>query len=499
MECADYTPGASATALTQDTEYLIVARMLSLPRTVLTLAALLGLAAGTPQTIPGRPNILVIIGDDWSYPHAGAYFDRVVKTPHFDRIAREGVLFRNAFAAAPSCTPSRASLLTGRAVHQLGEGGNLWGFLPARFDVYPDLLESAGYVVGHTRKGWGPGNFQAGGRTRNPAGPQFASFDEFYEQAAKDKPFCFWFGSTDPHRPYEKGRGAASGMRAQDVVVPAFLPDTPDVRSDILDYYYEVERLDREAGAILAALERAGQLNHTIIVWTADNGLPFPRAKANLYDGGTHVPLAIRFPGTVKGGRALDDFVVLTDLAPTLLEAAGATPPPAMTGRSLMTLLAGAQQPGRDRVFLERERHANVRRGDLSYPSRAVRTKDFLYIRNFRPDRWPAGDPEMYFAVGEYGDIDGGPSKDLLLARPANPAIAKYADLAMAKRPTEEVYDLRKDPGQIDNVAMRADYAATKKELRAALDTWMRDTADPRISTDDDRWDTYPYYGNRGK
>lgn len=473
--------------------------MLSLPRTILILTAFWGIAAGAPQTIPARPNILVIIGDDWAYPHAGAYADKVVRTPHFDRIAREGVLFRNAFAAAPSCTPSRASLLTGRTVHQLGEGGNLWGFLPERFDVYPDLLESDGYVVGHTRKGWGPGNFQAGGRTRNPAGPQFASFDEFYKQAPKDKPFCFWFGSTDPHRPYEKGSGAASGLRAQDVAVPAFLPDTPEVRDDILDYYYEVERLDREAGAILAALESAGQLNNTIIVWTADNGLPFPRAKANLYDGGTRVPLAIRFPGKAKGGRTVDDFVVLTDLAPTLLEVAGLTPPAAMTGRSLMPLLAGAQQAGRDKVFLERERHANVRRGDLSYPARAVRTTDFLYIRNLRPDRWPAGDPEMYFAVGEYGDIDGGPAKDLLLARPANPAIAKYAELAMAKRPAEELYDLRKDPGQIDNVAMRADYAAAKKELRAALDTWMRDTADPRISTDDDRWDKYPYFGNRAK
>jgi arylsulfatase A-like enzyme len=473
--------------------------MLSLPRTVLILTAFWGIAAGTPQTIPARPNILVIIGDDWAYPHAGAYADKVVKTPHFDRIAREGILFRNAFAAAPSCTPSRASLLTGRAVHQLAEGGNLWGFLPERFDVYPDLLESDGYVVGHTRKGWGPGNFQAGGRTRNPAGPQFASFDEFYKQAPTDKPFCFWFGSTDPHRPYEKGSGAASGLRAQDVAVPAFLPDTPEVRHDILDYYYEVERLDREAGAILAALEGAGQLNHTIVVWTADNGLPFPRAKANLYDAGTHVPLAIRFPGKAKGGRTVDDFVVLTDLAPTLLEAAGLTPPAAMTGRSLMSLLAGAQQAGRDKVFLERERHANVRRGDLSYPARAVRTRDFLYIRNLRPDRWPAGDPEKYFAVGEYGDIDGGPTKDFLLARPANPAIAKYAELAMAKRPAEELYDLRKDPGQIDNIAMRADYAGAKKELRAALDTWMRDTADPRVSSDDDRWDKYPYFGNRAK
>jgi arylsulfatase A-like enzyme len=389
--------------------------------------------------------------------------------------------------------------LTGRAVHQLAEGGNLWSFLPERFEVYPDRLESSGYVVGYASKGWGPGNFQAGGRSRNPAGPQFPNFNEFYRQAPKDKPFCFWFGSNDPHRPYVKGTGAQSGMKIEDVVVPAFLPDTPEVRSDILDYYYEVERIDREAGAIITALEGAGQLENTLIIWTGDNGLPFPRAKANLYDGGTHVPLAVRYPGTVKGGRTLDDFVVLTDLAPTLLEAAGLKPSPEMTGRSLMPLLAGREQPGREKVFLERERHANVRRGDLGYPARAVRTKDFLYIRNLRPDRWPAGDPEMYFAVGEFGDIDGSPSKDLLLARQSDPAIARYFKLATAKRPAEELYDLRKDPGQIDNIAGRAEYADMKGELRAALDKWMRDTGDPRITTDDDRWDKYPYFGNPGK
>jgi hypothetical protein len=170
-----------------------------------------------------------------------------------------------------------------------------------------------------------------------------------------------------------------------------------------------------------------------------------------------------------------------------------------MTGRSVMPLLAGQQQPGRDQVFLERERHANVRRGDLSYPARAIRTKDFLYIRNLRPDRWPAGDPEMYFAVGEFGDIDGGPSKDQLLARQADPAIARYFQLATAKRPAEELYDLRKDPGQIENVAAKPEYAGMKGELRAALDRWMRVTGDPRITTDDDPWDKYPYFGNPGK
>ena len=451
------------------------------------------------QPPPSRPNILVVIADDWSYPHAGVLGDKVVKTPTFDRIAREGVLFRNAFVAAPSCTPSRASLLTGRAVHQLEEGGNLWSFLPSKFAAYPDLLEVAGYTVGFTRKGWGPGDFKAGGRTRNPAGGQFASFAEFYKQASKDKPFAFWFGSQDPHRPYEEGSGARSGMKTADVTVPQFLPDTPETRSDILDYYFEVQRLDREAGEIVATLEAAGQLDNTVVIFTSDNGMPFPRAKANLYDGGTHVPLAIRFPSKAKSRHTVDDFVVLTDLAPTILEAAGLKPPAEMTGRTLMPLLAGKTQPGRERVFLERERHAQVRRGDLGYPARAIRTKEFLYIWNIHPDRWPAGDPEMYVSVGPFGDIDGGPTKDLLLQRRNDSAMARYFALATAKRPEEELYDLRKDPYQLQNVAAKSKYVDAKRVLHSALLNWMRETRDPRGTQSADPWDRYPYFGPPGR
>jgi len=466
---------------------------------LLLIAGMLFAGAGSVQPQDAPPNILIIIADDWSHPHAGAYGDTVVKTPTFDRIAREGVLFRNAFVAAPSCTPSRASLLTGRAVHQLEEGGNLWGLLPTKFTAFPDLLESAGYTVGFTRKGWGPGDFKAGGRTRNPAGNQFATFAEFYQQAPKDKPFYFWFGSQDPHRPYEEGSGARSGMNVEKVKVPAFLPDTPITRSDILDYYFEVQRVDREAGEIISTLEAAGQLDNTIVVFTSDNGMPFPRAKANLYDGGTHVPLAIRFPAKAKGGRTLDEFVVLTDLAPTLLDLTALRPPGEMTGRTLLPLLAGQRQSGRDRVFLERERHAQVRRGDLSYPARAVRSKDFLYIRNFHPERWPAGDPEMYLSVGPFGDIDGGPTKDLLLQRHNDAALSRYFNLATAKRPAEELYDLRKDPDQLQNVAANAEYAAAKTVLQNMLLTWMRDTHDPRATDETDPWDKYPYFGPAGR
>jgi arylsulfatase A-like enzyme len=447
-----------------------------------------------------RPNILFCLGDDYAWPHAGAYGDRVVRTPNFDRVAREGVLFGHAFCAAPSCTPSRAAMLTGQAPHRLAEGGDLHGFLPARFKTYPDLLEAAGYRVGFALKGWGPGNVEAGGRKRNPAGPSCASFEAFLKDTPGTHPFCFWFGSNDPHRPYEPGTGLKAGLKLDDVRVPPIWPDTPEVRSDILDYYFEVERFDRDVGELLRLLETTGRLENTLVVVTGDNGWPFPRAKANLYDAGTRQPLAVRWPARAKGGRTLDDFINLADLAPTFMEAAGLKPLPDMTGRSFLGLLTGREQPGRRaRSFVERERHANVRKGDLGYPARAIRTREFLYIRNFRPDRWPAGDPEMYFAVGPYGDCDGSPTKDFILARRTDEKFAKFYELCFAKRPAEELYDLARDPHQLTNVAGKTEYSAAKAKLRAELDRWMKETLDPRTTSDDDRWDRYPYFGAPAK
>ena len=467
-------------------------------RLFLVIVASAGITLGLgAQTTPARPNILLAIADDWSWPHAGAYGDPTVKTPAFDRVARDGVLFTRAFAAAPSCTPSRAALLTGRAPHQLEEGGVLWGSLPERHPVYTDLLEQAGYYVGHTRKGWGPGRFEPGGRTRNPAGQPFPDFQTFLRGRPAGRPFAFWFGSQDPHRPYEEGSGAASGIDVASIRVPAFLPDTPEVRRDLADYFFEVQRFDRELGEMVERLQTLGELDNTLIVITADNGMPFPRAKANVYDAGARVPFAMRWPGRAKSGFVSDAFISLSDLAPTFLEAAGLKPPTAMSARSILGLAASAGAPGRDRIFLERERHAHVRSGNLSYPVRAVRTEDWLYIRNMRPDRWPAGDPTMVFSVGPYGDIDGGPSKTLLLERRDNPSIAPFFALATAKRPAEELYDLHADPAQLKNVAGDARHSAAKARLRKMLDEWMRTTGDPRATTDDDRWDRYPYYGGQ--
>ncbi len=448
-----------------------------------------------------RPNVLLAIADDWGWPHAGAYGDQVVKTPTIDGLARQGVRFEHAFVAAPTCTASRGAILTGQAIHRLEEGANLWSTLPGKLTVYPDLLERAGYVVGLQGKGWGPGTIQGTGRTRNPAGPAFRSFDQFLRTVPEGKPFCYWFGSVDPHRPYDRDSGINSGMKPEPVCVPPFLPDTPVVRRDLLDYYAEVERFDRDLGRIVDRLERSGRLADTLIVVAGDNGIPFPRAKATLYDAGTRVPLVISWPARVPGGRVVEDFVSLTDLAPTFLEAAGQEPRPEMTGRSLLDVLvsgkSGQVDPRRDRVFTERERHTVCRPGDKSYPGRAIRTREFLYLRNLRPALWPAGDGDFVSVAGRFGDVDSSPSKAEILARRDEPTIALFFRLAFGLRPAEELYDLSKDPGQLENVAGQPRYADAQKRLRAELDRWMAATGDPRAKGETDFWDRCPYVGSR--
>jgi arylsulfatase A-like enzyme len=447
------------------------------------------------KTNDARPNILFCLADDWSWPHAGVYGDKVLRAPTFDRIAREGILFTHAFSAAPSCTPSRASILTGQAPHRLREGASLYGPLDKSFPVYPDILQNAGYTVGYMGKGWGPGDFREGGRARNPAGPAFKSFAEFLKTVPGDKPFCFWFGSHDPHRPYPRGSGVKAGLKPEDVRVPPYLPDTPEVREDILDYYSRVEVFDRDVAGLLQSLDETGWTENTLVVISGDNGWPFPRGKANLYDAGTRQPLAVRWPSRIKGGRVVHEFVSLTDLAPTFLDVAGLKPTAGMTGRSLMPLLEGRQQPERDLIFLERERHANVREGNLSYPSRAIETKDFLYIRNYRPERWPAGDPKKWKSVGPFGDCDAGPSKEFILAHRDDRSPANFFELAFGKRPAEEFFDLRKDPYQTNNVAANTRYDADKAKLRQAVQHWMETTNDPLTRNDHDPWDDFPYGG----
>lgn len=488
-------------------------------------AAVLVLLAVRAPAAEQRPNILVAISDDQSFIHTSAAGFTAVQTPAFDRVAREGVSFRNGFAASPGCSPCRASLLTGRHPWQIEQAGTHASSFPTNYVVFPDLLEAAGYVVGYTGKGWGPGNWKVSGRERNPAGPRFSrrtltppfkginnndyagNFQDFLAERPKGQPFCFWYGAHEPHRAYERGVGLKSGKKLEDVVVPPFLPDTPEVRGDILDYCVEIEWFDMHLGRMLQELEDVGELDDTLIIVTSDNGMPFPRAKANCYEYGIHMPLAIRWGDKTPGGRIVDDIVGFVDVTATLLDVGGVTPPAAypISGRSVLSILTSKMQglvdPTRTMAWSARERHSSSRYNNWTYPQRALRTPQFLYIRNFQPDRWPAGDPRILQDDGSLGsrhgaycDIDGSPTLKFLVDNRDDDAMGTYLRLAVAKRPGEELFDIVKDPGCLKNLATDAAFARTKEELSKQLLDYLKQTGDPRVIANGDIWETYPRY-----
>jgi uncharacterized sulfatase len=462
------------------------------------------------------PNILLAISDDHSFPHTGAYGCSAVKTPSFDRVAREGVLFKNAFCASPGCSPSRAALLTGRHTWQIEQAGTHGSSFPKKYDVYTEMLQKSGYHVGHTGKGWGPGNHKISGRDTNPAGPTYSShrlkekpdlavrntdyaacFEDFLGKRPEGRPFCFWYGASEPHRSYRKGSGLAAGKRLEDVIVPSFLPDTPEIRSDLLDYFVEIEWFDQHLGRMLASLEKRGELDNTLVIVTGDNGMPFPRAKANGYEFGIHVPLAVRWPKRVPGGRTAEDLVGFVDLAPTMLEAAGESVPKTMIGRSLLSMLtttkSGLIDATRTRAYSARERHSSSRHENWGYPIRSMRTPGYLYIRNFHPERWPAGHPTGFRnAKFGYYDIDACPSKTFLVENRSHERWGAFLDLAVAKRPAEELYDITIDPGNVVNLCENPGYDKIVAKFRKELDEYLERTGDPRAGDNGDIFETYP-------
>ena len=470
-----------------------------------------------------RPNILIAISDDQSFPYASAYGSTSTQTPHFDRVAHNGILFNNAFVASPGCSPSRASLLTGRYPWELEHAGTHASYFPKEYLVFPEQLEAAGYAIGFTGKGWGPGNWEKSGRSRNPAGPEFndffaeksiqgingkdyaANFKAFLETRDTHQPFYFWYGAHEPHRVFKSGIGINEGKRLYEAEVPSFLPDAPEIRKDILDYAFEIEHFDDHLGRILAILEDIGELENTLIIVTSDNGMAFPRAKANAYEYGIHVPLAISWPAEFPGQRYSDDLVSLVDLAPTIYEATGITSPTldVFSGSSLLDLLtsgdSGIIEPNRDAVFSARERHSSSRYNSLSYPQRAIRTHEYLYILNFEPERWPAGAPQKFEEDGALGpmhggyhDIDAAPSLSYLIENRDDPYVSRYFHLSVDLRPNEELYAIRKDPGCLNNLALAPGFQTIKQDLKQSLIDYLVATEDPRVLNNGDIFETYP-------
>ncbi|WP_202865868.1 sulfatase [Paenibacillus contaminans] len=458
-----------------------------------------------------KPNILFAIADDAS--HMSAYGHRFVCTPNFDLVAKEGVLFNCAYTTNPKCAPSRASIVTGMHTWQLEEACNHFNVFPSKFALYPDLLEEAGYLVGFTGKGWSPGDWKRNGLKRNPAGTEYnnmwldppaetritkndyaANFEEFLSHRNEEQPFCFWYGGREPHRPYISGEGIRAGKKLEDVDVPPYLPDNDIVRSDLLDYAYEIEWFDKHLGLMMAKLDEIGELDNTLIIVTSDNGMPFPRVKGQMVDPDFRLPFAACWKGAVPGGRISDDLISFIDIAPTFLEAAGLSIHPQMKGKSLVGLLKsgkfGVIDKERNRVYMGRERHDLGYENDWAYPVRCVRMERYLYIRNFKPDMWPAGNPETGFT-----NVDSSPTKDLILQQHEE-GKDHYYNLAFGKNPSEQMYDIKEDPYCLDNLADKPEYLKLKQFLWDDLSGLLRDTCDPRFLGDGDIFDRYEYVGD---
>jgi N-sulfoglucosamine sulfohydrolase len=516
------------------------------------LLPLLRLPAAESAPAP-RWNILFVFADDWGrYASAYAAIDGklslndVVKTPNVDRMAREGVMFRNCFVNAPSCTPCRSSLLSGRYFFNTGRGAILRGAVwDESIPTFPLLLRDAGYHIGKSYKVWGPGtpadapiggqkyayqkagsapnNFSEEVTARVAKGMPLAAareeilaqvrgnFDQFLADRKPGQPWHYFFGPTTTHRTWIKGSGKALWGIEPDALkgrLPAFLPDVPEIREDVADYLGECQAVDAYVGVLVERLKASGDFDRTLIVISGDHGMPgVPSGKCNLYDHGVAVALVIRVPGG-KGGRVVDDFVRLPDLAPTFMEVGGVTPPAGLYGRSLMPLLrserSGQIDADRTWVITGRERHVDMaREGYLPYPMRSFRTKDFAYIRNFAPDRSPMGDvkdaltasPEVLETNTHIGlaDMDASPTKAWLVMHRSDEQGKWFYEHAFGKRPAEELYDLRKDPDQIKNVAADPAYAKVKADLAAQLMKRLDDAADPRVTGDGKTFDRMPF------
>ena len=471
-----------------------------------------------------RPNILIVMGDDISYPHMGAYGTRWVKTPGFDMVAANGILFMNAYTPNAKSSPSRACFLTGMNSWQLEEAANHVPYFPSKFKSFIESLGENGYYTGYTAKGWAPGIANDSlGNPRLLTGREYSSkrltppasgisdidyagnFEVFLDSRTLNNPFCFWYGSLEPHRAYEYGSGINKGGKKPEEIgqVPGFWPDDEKVRNDMLDYALEIEHFDSHLVKMLDLLEAKGELENTIIIVTADNGMPFPRVKGQAYEYSNHMPLAVMWKKAIKNpGREVYDFISFIDFAPTILDIAGISLSPSkmhkMEGKSFSDIFKsrkkGFTDKKRDHVLIGKERHDIGRPGDAGYPIRGIVKDGFLYIRNYQHERWPAGNPET-----GYLNCDASPTKSLILKLRRSGISSEYWKLNFGKRIGEELYNIGSDPECLINLANDPGYNPLKRRLNDQLSDELRQQNDPRINGNGDIFDNYPYADKRTK
>ncbi len=472
---------------------------------------------GFQRKVPAKqPNILFLIADDAGIDFS-AYGISYVNTPSFDRIAREGLLFNKAYTPNAKCAPSRSCILTGRNSWQLEAAANHNIYFPAQFKTFPEALHSNGYEVGYTGKGYGPGialsydgsrrdllvkhydTFRVQAPTKEIANTDYvANFKHFQQLRNKDKPWFFWVGFKEPHRAYEYGSGASIGKKSTGSIkkVPGYFPDTDTVRNDLLDYAFEIEYMDKQVEKILQYLTESGELENTIIVYTSDHGMPFPRVKGNQYENANHIPMAIMWKNGIKNAnRKIDDYVSFIDLAPTFLQAAGISPVSSamhpFAGKSLFNIFSssnsGQVQPSRDFVLVGQERHDVGRPNDVGYPIRGLHKKGMLYLINYEPGRWPVCNPET-----GYLNTDGSPTKTFILNQRRSGVDKTYWKFCFGHRVAVELYDVKKDPDCLVNLAGKLQYRNTEAAMKNEMETKLKAEGDYRMIGQGHIYENYP-------
>jgi N-sulfoglucosamine sulfohydrolase len=401
-----------------------------------------------------KPNIVWIMAEDIC-PDLRCYGTPAVETANLDRLAGQGVRFTNAFVTAPVCSPSKSALLTGMQQISIGAHNHRTinkKPLPSPVKPFTDYLRQAGYF--------------------NAAGCGFPYSDDLnfeysnlydgndWSQRGAGQPFFARIKLSVTHRPFQ--RDSKNPIDPKKVNIPPYYPDTPLVRRDWADYLESIQIMDRQVGDILKRLDNEGLCENTVVIFSGDHGRCHVRGKQWLYDGGLHIPLIIRWPGKLSPGRVCDDLISAIDISATILSIAGVDVPAYMHGRPFL----GDNVVKRDAVFAARDRcDAVVDR------IRCVRTKKFKYIRNFRSD-------VAYTTFGHYKEFQY-PVLHVLREYHKQGKLTPAQTAFMAKqKPVEELYDIRKDPYEINNLADDPKYAAVLAKLRARLNKWLKDTND---------------------
>jgi N-sulfoglucosamine sulfohydrolase len=414
-----------------------------------------------------HPSILFFTCHDLGQ-HLGCYGQPTVSSPALDAFAASGVRFARSFCTAPQCSPSRASLHTGRYPHSAGVLGLAhapygWRLDPRERHI-AHLLGAAGYsttLVGMQHLIERGSAYELGYERVLPVAPAdeeaSATIPLLREFAAADRPFYLEVGFEEPHRPYDFGGAQPDDSRG--VAVPPFLPDAAESRADFAAFQGSIRQMDGGVGRILHALDELDLSDSTCVIFATDHGMAMPRAKCTLYDPGIEIALLWRWPaGGVAGGRVIDDLVSNVDVTPTLLEGLGLPPPPNVQGQSFWATLsstsaAAAARARRSEIFAEKTFHTYYE------PMRAIRTDRYKFIVNF----------EVSTLVDVPGDIRESPIYPLML-RQLNDV-----------RPPIELYDLQADPWEQRNLADAPELASIQADLRQRLLRWMADTDDPLL------------------